>query len=72
MLLGESNYKGTILQRNYRKMTMKSFFYNSFLKFHGQKLWETQHDHVILIILVSSCDIMRVQCNNMEIYSIFL
>ena len=29
-------YKGTILQRNYRKMTIKwSFSYNSFVKFYG-------------------------------------
>ena len=33
-------YKGTILQRNYRKMTMKwSFSYNSFVKFCGQIIW---------------------------------
>ena len=31
-------YKGTILQRNYRKMTIKwSFSYNSFVKFHDKK-----------------------------------
>ena len=36
--IGESCYNGTILQRNYRKMTMKwSFSYNSFIKFHGKK-----------------------------------
>ena len=33
--ISEPCYKGTILQRNYRKMTM-SFSYNSFVKFHGK------------------------------------
>ena len=41
-------YKGTILQRSYRKMTTSwSFPYNSFVKLHGKKIWEPQHDHVI-------------------------
>ena len=39
--IGESCYKGTILQRNYRNLTIKvkrlSFSYNSFVKFHGKK-----------------------------------
>ena len=31
-------YKGTILQRIYRKMTMQwSFSYTSFVKFHGKE-----------------------------------
>ena len=35
--LREPYDKGTVLQRNYRKMTMKwSFSYNSFVKFHGK------------------------------------
>ena len=35
--------KGTILKRNYRKMTISwSFFYNSFVKFHGKNNWEPQ------------------------------
>ena len=35
-VISESCYKGTILQRNYRKMTILwSFSYNTFLKFHG-------------------------------------
>ena len=34
-----SCYKGTILHRNYRKMTILwSFSYNSIVKFHGQKI----------------------------------
>ena len=37
-VIRESFYKGTILQRNYRKMTMLwSFSYNSSVKFHGKK-----------------------------------
>ena len=44
-VIGESCFKGTILQRNYRKMTM-SFSYNSFVKFHGKIFWEPQHDRV--------------------------
>ena len=35
----ESCYKGTILYRNHRKMTMKwSFSYDSFVKFQGKKI----------------------------------
>ena len=37
-VLSESCYKGTILQRSYRKMTMLwSFSYNSFVKFYGKR-----------------------------------
>ena len=37
--INESFYKGTILQRNFRKMTISSSFsYNLFVKFHGQKI----------------------------------
>ena len=37
-VISEPSYKGRILQRNYRKMTIKwSFSYNSFVKFHGTK-----------------------------------
>ena len=37
-LISELCYKGTILQRKYRKMTILwSFFYNSFLIFHDLK-----------------------------------
>ena len=39
---------GTILQMNYRKMTITwSFSYNSVVKFHGKKDWEPQYDHII-------------------------
>ena len=35
--MDESSYKWTILQRNYRKMTILwSFSYSAFLKFHGK------------------------------------
>ena len=38
-------YKGTILQRNYRKMTISwPFSYNSFVKFYGKTNWEPLHD----------------------------
>ena len=47
-IICEPCYKGTILQRNYRKMTILwSVSYNSFVKFLCKKNWETQHDHVI-------------------------
>ena len=36
-IIGESCYKGTILQRNYRNMT-RSFYYNFFVKFHDNIL----------------------------------
>ena len=35
---GQPSYKGIILQRNYKKMTISwSSSYNSFVKFHGKK-----------------------------------
>ena len=38
-VISESCYKGTILKRNSRKMTLKwSFSYNSIVKFHGKKI----------------------------------
>ena len=47
-VISESCYNGTILQRNYRKMTILwSFSYNSFVNFHGTKNWEPEHDCVI-------------------------
>ena len=37
-IISESCYKGIILQRNYRKMTISwSFFYDSIVKFPFQK-----------------------------------
>ena len=43
-VLSELCYKGTILQRNYRKMTILwSFSYHSFVKFCGKKSWEPQY-----------------------------
>ena len=39
-VLSESCYKETILQWNYRKMTiLLSFSYNSFVKFYGKNIW---------------------------------
>ena len=40
IVIGESCYKGTSLQRNYRS-------YNSSVKFHGKEIWEPQHYSVI-------------------------
>ena len=37
----ESSYKGTILQKNNSKMTIKwPFAYNYFVKFHGDQVLE--------------------------------
>ena len=45
-VVNESSYKDTILQSNYRKMTIKwSFTYSSFVKFHGKK-WEPQYPNL--------------------------
>ena len=39
-VISDSCYKGTILQQNYSKMTIKwSFSFNSIVKFHGQNIW---------------------------------
>ena len=43
-VISESSNSETVLQRNYRKMTVSflkmkwSFSYNSFVKFHGKKV----------------------------------
>ena len=43
-VISELCYKGTTLQRNYKKMTISwSFRYNSFVIFHGKTIWEPQH-----------------------------
>ena len=36
-VISEPCYKWTILQKNYRKMTI--------VKFHGKKIWEPHHDY---------------------------
>ena len=47
------NNKGTIFQRNYRKITILwSFSYNSFVKFNGKIFLKPQHDHVISIFML--------------------
>ena len=47
-VISESCNKGIILQRNYRKITILwSLSFDSFVKFHGKKLWEPQHNCVI-------------------------
>ena len=46
-------YKGTILQRNYRKITILwSFSYNSFVKFHGKILKNfVRHNMTIYVVI---------------------
>ena len=47
-VIREQCYKGTALQRNYRKMTISwPFSYNSLVKLHGNKLLEPQNDRAI-------------------------
>ena len=47
-ITGEPCYKGTILRRTYRKITILwSFSYKTFEKFQGIKIWEPQYDHLI-------------------------
>ena len=43
-VISELCYKMTIILWNYRKMT---FSFNSFVKFHGKRILELQHDYVI-------------------------
>ena len=44
-VISELCYKGTTLQKNYRKMTILwSFSYNFFVKFHGNKICQPHHD----------------------------
>ena len=48
-VISESHHKGTILQRNYRKMTISwSFSYNSFLKCHGTVIEFGSHNMTML------------------------
>ena len=47
--ISELCYKETILLRKYLKITI---FYNSIVKFHGQKIWEPEHDCVTLYIQI--------------------
>ena len=67
-VISELCYKGTILQRNYRKMTIKwSFSYNSFVKFHGTKIWESQNDRVIIQFSVITRRVIKgLYCNSLE------
>ena len=66
LVISESCYKGTILQRNYRKMTILwSFSYNSFVKFHGNKIWKLQQARVIS---KSFCVITRCVIKGMHYY----
>ena len=41
-VISESSYKGTVLQKNYRKMT-RAFSYNSFVKFHGKNKFRSHN-----------------------------
>ena len=44
-IISEACLKRIILQRNYRKMTIKmAIFQEFFAKFHGKKNWEPEHD----------------------------
>ena len=60
----ESCYKGTILQRNYRTMTILwSFSYNSFVKFHGTKLGSHSMTVLYQICVIMRCVIKGFHCN---------
>ena len=50
-VISETCYKGTILQRNIKW----SFSYNSFVKFHGKKVWAPQPVYYIQICVVTRC-----------------
>ena len=55
-VISELCNKRTILQRDFRKMTTTwSFSYNPFRKFHGKKIWELQHNHVIFMCYNEVC-----------------
>ena len=54
-----SCYKGTFLQRIYRKMTILwSFSFNSFVKLIGKTIWEPQHSRVVMM----RCGIKELHC----------
>ena len=47
-VISELCHRGTILQRNYRKITILwSFSYTFFVKFCGKKIMEPQHGRII-------------------------
>ena len=55
-VVSEPCYKWTILQRNYRKMTILwSFSYNSYVIFYGKKLGATTWMCYFLIHVISRC-----------------
>ena len=65
-------YKGTVLQRNYRTMTISWSFhfpihFNSFVKFHGKNICEPQHDYYVQIC-ATMCVIKGLHCT---IFGIF-
>ena len=65
-IISEPCYKGTLLQRKYRKMTISwSFSYNFFIKFRGKKIWEPQ-----TVSYPNPCYI-EVCCTEIAMYSLF-
>ena len=66
-VINEVRYKGTILQRNYRKMTILwSFSYNSVVKFHVRKMEVTSHNTTVFFGLFDL--IIYVSVNNFSVY----
>ena len=66
-VISEPCYKGSILQRNYRKMTSISwsFSYNSFVKFHVKKIWS----HMIVLYLNPG---LQIRVHIGKLFSLFL
>ena len=59
-VISESYHKGTILQRTYRKITMKwSISYSSFIKFHGEKKLGSHNRNVLYPICVTTRCIIK-------------
>ena len=56
----QKSYKGTLLQHNHRKMTMKDrlkwlFSYNSFVKFHRKYIFWS-HNMTDSVVYLNLCD----------------
>ena len=69
-VISELCYKGTILQKNYRKMTILwSFSYNSFVKFCGKKIGATTCPYYIRIHVIMRCIIKGLRCIHIRCYN---
>ena len=70
--ISELCYKGTILQRNNRKMTIKwSFSCNSFVKYYGKNMAAATRMSFNQISVIIRCVINGLHCNSIWVLLFF-